>query len=384
MSSIDIIDADGRRLSAGSKAPKGAKYRARWRTPTGASRTRTFTRKIDAEQFLVSAEHSKSLGGYVDRSAGQITVSAFGERWIDTRRGRDGAPLRPRTRALYRQLFASHIAPVLGTVRLRDLTPAAVRQWHSKLVGSTAPAKAYRLLRAMMATAVDDALILRNPCRVAGAGVERAPERPLPTGDEVWRLAEAIDERFRALILTASFVGLRWGELVGLRRRDIDLAERVVHITRQLVEVDGQLVEGPTKTVAGVRAVAIPPALVVELERHLERFVDGAPDASVFVGAKGAGLRRSNFNKVWGKARVEVGRPDLHLHDLRHFANTLAASAGASTRELMSRLGHTSPAAALRYQHATAERDRVIAERMDDLIAGRTERPTLRVLRGRA
>ncbi|MBA3287970.1 MAG: site-specific integrase [Acidimicrobiia bacterium] len=382
MASIDIVTVDGRRLPAGSKAPKGSRYRARWRTPAGASRTRTFERKVDAEQFLLSAEHAKSLGAYVDRAAGDVTVRAFGERWIETRRGRDGAPLRARTRGLYRQLFAGHVVSTLGHFRLRDVTPAAVRQWHNGLTGSTAPAKAYRLLRAMMATAVEDELILRNPCRVAGAGVERAPERPLPTRDEVWQLANAIDARFRALVLTASFVGLRWGELVGLRRRDVDLAERIVHVARQLVEVDGVLVDGPPKTAAGVRSVAIPLMLVGELEHHFEQFVGVDLDALVFVGAKGAVLRRSNFNKVWSRARDEAGRPDLHLHDLRHYANTLAASAGASTRELMSRLGHTSPAAALRYQHATAERDRVIAERMDDLIAGRSERPTLRVLKG--
>ena len=357
--------------------------------PSGQSRRQTidprtslpFARRIDAELFLTSVEHAKAAGGYVDRSAGQVTVGEFGTRWIETRRGRDGAPLRPRTRELYRQLLAGHIEPTLGRVRLRDLTPAAVRHCHSRLPGSTVPAKVYRLLRAMMATAVEDELILTNPCRVKGAGVERAPARPLPTGDEVWQLADACD-RYRALVLVASFVGLRWGELVGLRRRDIDLDERVVHVSRQLVEIDGKLVEGPTKTTAGVRVVAIPPALVGDLERHLKLYVGSEQGAPVFLGPKGAALTRSNFNRVWSRARTAVGRPDLHLHDLRHFANTLAASAGASTRELMHRLGHASPAAALRYQHATAERDQAIAERMDDLIAGRTAQRTLRVLKG--
>jgi integrase len=85
---------------------------------------------------------------------------------------------------------------------------------------------------------------------------------------------------------------------------------------------------------------------------------------------------------MWKKARVQVGREDLHWHDLRHFANTLAASAGASTKELMRRLGQSSPAAALRYQHATEERDQAIAERMSDMIEGRESRPGLRVLKG--
>ena len=101
-----------------------------------------------------------------------------------------------------------------------------------------------------------------------------------------------------------------------------------------------------------------------------DRSPHSTPEARVFVGAKGATPRRANFATVWSRARQAVGRPDLHLHDLRHYANLTAASAGASTRELMSRLGHASAAAAPRYQHATAERDQLIAERMEELISG--------------
>jgi integrase len=172
-------------------------------------------------------------------------------------------------------------------------------------------------------------------------------------------------------------------DLVGLECRDVDLGRRVVHISRQLVEVEGRLVEGPPKSASGVRTVALPFTVMPELERHLSRYVDEEPTSRVFVGPKGASPRRSNFNVVWSRARMQVGNPDLHVHDCRHYANTLAASAGASTRELMSRLGHASPAAALRYQHATAERDQTIAERMDDVIVGRTPRTAeLRVLKG--
>lgn len=382
MASITGLDAAGRPVKRGSTA-RPVKYRARWRTPDGSSRSRTFARKADASTWLTEVESSMLTGGYVERSAGAVTVQVWAEKWIQTRRGRDGVPLRPRTRALYSQLVETHIGPKLGGVKLHDLSPAMVRAWHADLQGSTAPAKAYRLLRAMMATAVDDELITRNPCRVKGAGVERSPERPLPTGDEVWMLAAAIDDRYRALVLTAAFVGLRWGELIGLRRGDIDLEARVVHVERQLVEVEGRLIEGPPKTAAGVRTVAVPPAVVPELRAHLGNHVGAGPAALVFVGLKGAPLRRSNFNVIWNRARVKVGRPDLHLHDLRHYANTLAASAGASTRELMARLGHSSPAAALRYQHATAERDRAIADRMNELIQGTESRPVeLRVLRG--
>jgi integrase len=339
-------------------------YRARWRTPDGASRSRTFPRKVDAERWLTTVEHSKLTASYVDPAAGRETVRQYATRWLEMRE------LRPRTRALYGALLDRHILPALGGVPLRRLDVETVQRWYARLPGATTPAKCYRLLRAIMATAVEHGRIGRTPCRLKGAGVERSPERPLPTGDEVWAIADAIDPRYRALVLTAAFVGLRWGELIGLRRDDVDLEVRVLHVSRQVVEVDGELQEGPPKTAAGVRSVAVPAVLVGELRSHLEQYVAQEAQARVFVGAKGATPRRANFAPVWSRARSAVGRPDLHLHDLRHFANVTAASAGASTRELMNRLGHASPAAALRYQHATAVRDQVIAERMDALIAG--------------
>ena len=82
----------------------------------------------------------------------------------------------------------------------------------------------------------------------------------------------------------------------------------------------------------------------------------------MFLGPKGATLRRSNFNKAWRKAAIAAGVPELHFHDLRHTGNTLAAATGASLRELMERMGRASTRAALLYQHATGDRDRAIAD----------------------
>jgi integrase len=118
-----------------------------------------------------------------------------------------------------------------------------------------------------------------------------------------------------------------------------------------------------------MRTVALPMVLVPVLRAHLDRHTGTASTDRVFVGPTGATPRASNYGAAWRRARAEVGREDLHFHDMRHFANTLAAAAGASTKELMNRLGHSSPAAALRYQYATAERDRTIADRMDAMIA---------------
>jgi integrase len=102
------------------------------------------------------------------------------------------------------------------------------------------------------------------------------------------------------------------------------------------------------------------------LRWHLDRFVNPANDSLVFVGPKGGRLRRQNFRGIWIKARDEAGLSGVHLHDLRHTGNTMAAATGASLRELMERMGHSSTRAALIYQHATRERDDVIAAAMGE------------------
>lgn len=234
-------------------------------------------------------------------------------------------------------------------------------------------AKAYRLLRAILATAVDDELIPRNPCLVEGAGIERSPEHPVATVEQVYRLADVVPPRFRALVLLAAFTGLRWGELAALARGhlDLDADPATVRVERTLVEPDhGPAHFGPPKTAAGRRTVAIPAAVVPELRRHLDTYAAPGRDGLVFCGAKGAMLSRRNFHTQirWKDATRRAGLAGLHFHDLRHIANTLAAATGASTRELMARMGHASTRAALLYQHATGDRDAIIARAVDELL----------------
>jgi integrase len=224
----------------------------------------------------------------------------------------------------------------------------------------------------MLNTAVDDGLISRNPCRIKGADRTTTPERPVATVPQVYALADAVGARFRALILLAAVSGLRWAELVGLRRGDLDLDSSTLRVPRRVAELrDGGMDEGPTKTAAGLRTVALPQVVVTELQNHLATLVGPEASALLFTGARGGRLRRGNFRRAvkWSDARVAAGLPErFHFHDLRHTGDHLASRAGASTRELMYRMGHASERAALIYQHATRERDRQIAQDMDRLI----------------
>lgn len=165
-------------------------------------------------------------------------------------------------------------------------------------------------------------------------------------------------------------MGLRKGELFGLTRARVDLLHKTITIVEQRQQLrDGTVVTGPPKTEAGVRTLAIPESLMAEVESHLESFVPAGPDSLLFYGEKGGPLRVHVFQAKWDSARRTLGLAELHFHDLRHVANTLTAASGASTKELMYRMGHASPAAALRYQHATRDRDAALAAALSDLVA---------------
>ena len=234
-------------------------------------------------------------------------------------------------------------------------------------------AKAYRLLHAILNTAVVEQKIPRNPCMIPGASAETSDERPIATVNQVYELAQAVGDRWRSLVLLATFCGLRFGELAGLTREDIDIERAVVVVRKDLDELDGgHLQPGEVKSAASNRIVSIPDALIEEIRHHLDTFAAAGPQGALFVGRAGGRLRRSNFRKnSWVPATHAVGVKGLRFHDLRHTGNTLAASTGASTRELMARMGHASARAALIYQHATRERDAAIASALSDLINSR-------------
>nr|WP_307831292.1 tyrosine-type recombinase/integrase [Nucisporomicrobium flavum] len=328
-------------------------------------------RKTDADRYLAMIETQMARGEWTDPERAKVRVGDYADRWITER-----PALRPRTVALYRWTLGKHITPYLGEVELGRLDPPMVRQWRSDLlrdgVSATMAAKAYRLLRAVVMTAVDqDELLRRNPCRIPGADQERPAERPVLTVAQVFRLAEAMDERYRALILVATFACLRWGEVSALRRRDVDLKTGAVRVRQAFTEIRGVgLVAGPPKSRAGLRTVTLPASVLPVLREHLAAFVDDDPDALIFTGPLGAPIRRGNFNPLvrWSAAVEKIGVKGLHFHDLRHTGNTVAARTGASTRELMARMGHDSSQAALIYQHATAEADRAIAAAVDEVM----------------
>jgi integrase len=363
-----------RQLGGVDRLPSG-RWRVRLADPVTGARVSmgSFPSKSAAEVAFAQAVSDQQRGAWVAPDKGRVTLADYASSWLDMRLTSRGEPLRPRTKELYESFLRLQILPAFGAQPLARLNTAAIRAWHAALLadgpGASTAAKCYRLLRTILNTAMEDGLLAANPCNVKGAGMEPCEERQPPSIAQVYALAGAVQPQFRCLVLLAAFGGLRRGELLALTRRDVDLLHRTVDVRRQRQDLrgGGQLV-GPPKTEAGRRTVALPAGLVPELEDHLTRWVGPDPDDLVFPGTKGGPLRVSVWQPEWSRARRSLSLDHVHLHDLRHVAGTMAAATGASTKELMHRLGHASPRAALRYQHATAERDAVIAEGIDLLL----------------
>jgi len=364
-----------RRFGRVRRLPSG-RFQARYLGPDGKDRPApdTFATKTEAEVWLTRKEIEIRDGEWIDPDLGKVAFEVYATRWIRDRM------LKPRTDELYLGLLTKHLLPFFGNRPVGEIREPEVRRWHKERLtagpkshpafGRVTVAKAYRLMHAIMATAADDGLIRRNPCRIKGAGQEDSAERPVVSVSGLVELLNTIPVRYRGLLLLATFASLRFGELAALRRRDIDLDRCTVRVARSLVQMnDGVLFEDEPKSRAGRRVVAFPREVAPELRWHLERFVEPGPDSWVFVGPMGGRLRRSNFRLIWNKARDEAGLSGLHLHDLRHTGNTMAAATGASLRELMERMGHSSTRAAPIYQHATRERDEAIATAMGELFA---------------
>jgi integrase len=345
---------------------KSGRWQASYTGPDGGVyiAPSTFDVKVDAEGWLhqrrveIDRELWNPSSGQEERPGAPF--GDYAEGWLKQR------GIKERTREHYRKLLDNHILDTFSDVELRDINPAAVRLWYSTTaVGTpTMRAHAYSLLRAIMQTALADDLIDSNPCRIVGASTSRRVHKIRPaTLEELQTLTAAMPDAYQAFILMAAWLAMRFGELTELRRKDVDLNDEVVRVRRAVVRAGDDFKVTTPKSEAGVRDISIPPHLLPLIEQHLTKHVGKAQTALLFpsVGDPERHLAPSALYRMFYRARETAQREDLRVHDLRHSGAVLAAATGASLAELMGRLGHSTPAAAMRYQHAAQGRDRQIA-----------------------
>ncbi|HEV7872259.1 MAG TPA: site-specific integrase [Modestobacter sp.] len=358
----------GSGVGAIDRLPSG-RYRARYIGADGRRRSKIFgTAKADARAWLAAQQTDLIRKGWRAPEAGRRSVGEYAEDYLAR------SDLREGTRALYASLWPHHLAETWGRVPVDEVTPTAVRSWHvqaGRTSGPTALAQSYRLVRAILNVAVADEVIPSNPCRLRGAGTPKAtrPSRAL-TAVEALQLAEQLGRdrrtaRYRALVLVLAFGGLRFGEATALRRSDVLAGGGRLRIERSVRRIGGRWLVGEPKTEAGRRTVTLPAGVAAAVADHLDRHVADPADALLFGTSSGGYLARSNWNQTFRRAADAIGLPSVRPHELRHTGATLAAATGATTKELMRRLGHSSPAAALAYQHAADDRDGEIARALD-------------------
>jgi integrase len=358
-----------RRFGAVRKLPSG-RWQARYWVAAGEriGAPQTFATKGDAQRWLSAAETDMHRGLWYDPRLGDITFGEWQAKWLTSKT----PTLQPSTVELYRYLLRRHVVPRFGGIAIGRISTLDVQEWLSDLhEGSLSPnsvAKAYRVLKGVLTGAVDAGLITRSPCTIKGASTERIPEMSIATPDQVADIARAAGPQWGTLVLVAAYSGLRWGELAGLRRMDVDIERSTITVVRKLAEVNGVLSFGPPKTSAGRRTVGIPGFVSRELAQHINQFAESTPQGLVFPAPEGGPLRRSNFRRrVWAPATEAANVPGLRFHDLRHTAATMAAASGTTLKALMARIGHASVAAALRYQHVTDGQDEAIVRFLEGL-----------------
>ncbi len=345
----------------------------------------TFPSKADASAWLANVQADINRGVWTDPTAGRQTLAGYVAGWLD--RKQKVGHYWPRTLELVTGLLDRIILPALGQRELSEIKTPLVRSWHADVAAKHSPgqaAKKYRLLRTVLGEAVSDGVIPFNPCTIKGAGTEPAPERPKPTLDMIEAVVAQLndryshrnhkpsDHRYEALAWTAALSGLREGELFALERQDIDLLHKTIIVTKQAQTVGNERLVGPPKSAAGTRAVTIPATLAAMLDEHLATYVRPRPDSLVFTSDEGLPMHRGRWAFVWRRAATAAGYEGLHFHDLRHHAGTLAAQLGATTKEIMDRLGHSTMRASLIYQYSTQERQRELADRMDTALKRRS------------
>ena len=343
------------------------RWRARYIGPDGRERSRTFTRKVDAERFLATVDADIVRGDWVDPSRGRKTLGDWAAEYERSR-----VHLQPTTRAQREVVLRVHILPALGTRQVASISPMDVRSFIGALSNQgMAPShvtKNLRILSQIMKAAVQERLIIRNPCEgVRGPGEAPVDETIFLTPRELGALADETPTHFRAMVELAGYRGVRFGEAAGLRPKRIDLVSGRLEVGEALKEVSGRLYFGLPKH-GRRRQFALPRFLIESLREHLREFPPH--NDLVFTNADGSMLRRSNFDRrVFQPAVRRAGlSEDLTFHGLRHTAVSILISQGASIVELATIMGwspSTAVAMSVRYGHLFAVREEHLTEALD-------------------
>jgi len=349
----------------------GRRWRARYRGPDGRIRSRSFDRKVDADRWLVARLGSIDRGDWIAPEAGNIPLSEAAADWLS------GLDIKPKTRAGYESLLRSRVLPVFGDLPLNRITPAMVRNWIADMstegLSASRIKQAKQVLSAPLELAVVDGVIARSPTSGVKAPTVRRREQRFLTADQVTLLAASAEDTQDGaglVVETLAWVGMRWGELVALRRSRVQLLRRRIEIAEAATELGSGLSWGTPKT--HERRLVTMPAFLAD--RIAPRLGDIPDDGLVFTAPNGGPLRSSPFRQqIWKPAVEAAGLEQLRIHDLRGTAASLMISSGANIKAVQRQLGHASAAMTLDlYGHLYEDDLDALAEALDRRYAAAT------------
>lgn len=327
----------------------GKRYRVRYRKPDHTQTDkRGFRTKREAETFLATVESKKADGTYIDPSGARVTIRRLGADWLAGQ-----THLKPSSTAVVESAWRLHVEPVWGGKSVGEIRFSEVQTWVADLargseekraMSATSVLRAHGVLAAILDNAVRDRRIATNPARGVALPRKVGREHRYLTHEELHRLAQASGSH-ATLIGLLGYTGLRWGEVTGLRARDIDALRRRLTVVQNAVLVKGKVIIGTPKTYKR-RSVPFPAFLASSLAEAATGL--GADDL-VFADERGRPLvtPTTRENSWFDRALVVARLPPMTIHDLRHTAASLAISAGGNVKAVQKMLGHASAAMTL-------------------------------------
>ena len=376
-----MAEQRGKRGLGSIRKLASGRYQLRYTDPNGVRQNGnvTYVTKAQAEQALGAIANQIATGTYFQKQAvaqgdldpKTLTLAQLADHWRAVRVNKNGQPLSPNTLHEYERLITNTLAQ-FADKPIRSITRGQVEKWWASernRVARQANA-AYKHLKTLMDYAVKHRYINENPCDIEGATSYSAPDTAVPTADQVAILIEVAQEPFNVMLALAAWGGLRKGELLELRRKDIEVDKSEgevwvwVTVSRAVIWVDSKPVVKEPKTKGSARRFPLPASAGALVASYLES-LPVYPDALLFPKREGVNEQWGKYqiSPLWRAARAQAGFTG-RFHSLRAFAMTQYGLTGATAKEIMERGGHTNLRTAMRYQTTTG-RDLDLVRRMD-------------------
>jgi integrase len=352
------------------------RWRARYRASDGREHSQSFSRKADARRFAAEREAAVQAGRWIDPRAGNMPLRTWAQRVMASR-----LHLRPATRARDVAYLNNHVLNTFGDRPLSHISKEEVQAWVQFLVEGKGLAprtvrECYRVLASMMREAVDSKLLPESPCRRIALPRIPSTEKRFLSAMEVVRLADTIDPRFRAFVFAGCYLGLRWGELAGLKRANLDLGARRARVVGSLERVhSGFRYVEETKTAATRRTLSLPGFLVTILSEHLAIVAD---TEFVFPAPQRGCLNYHSWRtRFWNPAVKKASLWPFNPHEMRHTCVALLIDQGAHPLAIQRYIGHSDIRTTMNtYGHLFPNHDDASAHALDAAFGARVAAPT--------